>query len=81
MTGMPVTGHHAWGRAYGHDTNRKFEVPQKNFFSREYIHNHGTKNDGLMKIRLQMIILDFYYIYYFMIIVDWYMTITRIYWI
>jgi hypothetical protein len=19
MTGMPVTGHHAWGRAYGHD--------------------------------------------------------------
>ncbi len=30
-----------------------------------------------MKKILQRIILDFYYIYYFMIILDWYMTITR----
>jgi len=33
--------------------------------------------DGLTKKRLQKTILDFYYIKYFMIIGDWYMTITR----
>ncbi len=37
----------------------------------------GYSKDGLMEKGLQRIILDFYYIYYFMIIVDWYMTITR----
>jgi hypothetical protein len=42
-----------------------------------HICNQGTQKDGLTKRGLQRIILDFYYIYYFMIIVDWYMTITR----
>jgi hypothetical protein len=27
MMGMPVTGHHVWGRAYGHDS---FQVVQTN---------------------------------------------------
>jgi hypothetical protein len=42
-----------------------------------HIHNHGTKKDSLMKKGLQRIILNFYYIYYFMIIGDWYMVISR----
>jgi hypothetical protein len=42
-----------------------------------HIHNHGTQKDGLMKKRLQRTILDFYHIYYFMIIVDWYMITTK----
>jgi hypothetical protein len=42
-----------------------------------HIHNQGTQKDGLTKKGLQMTIWDFYYIYYIMIIVDWYMTITR----
>ncbi len=42
-----------------------------------HIHNQGTQKDGLMEKRLQKIILDFYYIYCFMIIKDWYMNITR----
>jgi len=41
-----------------------------------HIHNQGTLKDSLMRKRLQMIILDFYYIYYFMILGDQYMTIT-----
>jgi len=41
-----------------------------------YIHNQGTQKDNLMKKRLQKIVLNFYYICYFMIIIDWYMTIT-----
>jgi hypothetical protein len=27
MTGMPVTGHHAWGRAYGHDNTSILTQP------------------------------------------------------
>ncbi len=42
-----------------------------------HIDNQGTQKDGLTKKGLQRIILDFYNIYYFMIIVDWYMTIIR----
>jgi hypothetical protein len=45
-----------------------------------HIHNQGTQKDGLTKKDykgLQKTILNFYYIYYFMIIVDWYMTISR----
>jgi hypothetical protein len=42
-----------------------------------HIHNHGTQKDGLMKKGLQRIILDFYYIYYFMIIKDCYMTKSK----
>jgi len=42
-----------------------------------HIHNYNTQKEDLMKKILQKTILDFYYIYYFMIIVDWYMTITR----
>jgi hypothetical protein len=41
-----------------------------------HIHSQGTQKDGLTKKGLQRIILDFYYIYNFMIIVNWYMTIT-----
>ncbi len=39
-----------------------------------HIHNQGTQKDGLMKKGLQKIILNFYYIYYFMILGDWYMA-------
>jgi len=46
-----------------------------NIYIFKHIHNQGTQKYGLTKKRLQRIILDFYYIYYFMIIVDWYMTI------
>jgi len=42
-----------------------------------HIHNQGTQKDGLTEKRLQKIILDFYYIYCFMIIKEWYMNITR----
>ncbi len=42
-----------------------------------HIHNQATQKDGLMKKDYKGLILDFYYIYYFMIIVDWYMTITK----
>jgi hypothetical protein len=48
-----------------------------NIYISRHIHNQGTQKYDLMKKGLQRIILDFYYIYYFMIIVDWYMTITR----
>jgi hypothetical protein len=41
------------------------------------IHNEGTQKDGIMKKILQRTILDFYYIYYFMIIVEWYKIIIR----
>jgi hypothetical protein len=34
------------------------------------IHNHGIQKDSLKKKGLQRTILDFYYIYYFMIILD-----------
>jgi hypothetical protein len=43
-----------------------------------HIHNQGTQKDGLMKKRMERTILDFYYIFYFMIIVDWYMTIIKV---
>jgi hypothetical protein len=43
-----------------------------------HIHNQGTQKDNLTKKGLQRTILDFYYIYYFMIIVDWYVIIVRI---
>ncbi len=36
----------------------------------KHICDQGTKKDSLMKKRLQRTILDFYCIYYFMIIVD-----------
>jgi hypothetical protein len=39
------------------------------------IHNWGTKKDGLTKKILQKNILDFYYIYNVVIIMDWCMTI------
>jgi len=42
-----------------------------------HIHNQATQKDGLMKKRLKRTILDYYYIYYFMIIGDWYMTVTK----
>jgi hypothetical protein len=42
-----------------------------------HIHNQGTQKNGIMKKMLQRTILDFYYIYYFMIIVEWYMFIIR----
>jgi len=42
-----------------------------------HIHNQATQKDGLMKKHYKGLFLDFYYIYYFMIIVDWYMTITK----
>jgi hypothetical protein len=42
-----------------------------------HIHNQGIEKDDLTKKGLQRIILDFYYIYYFMIIGDWYMAIRR----
>jgi hypothetical protein len=42
-----------------------------------HIHNQSTKNDGLIKKGLQRTVLDFYYIYYFMIIVDWCIIITK----
>ncbi len=42
-----------------------------------HIHNHGTQKDNLTKKGLQKIFSDFFHIYYFMIIMDWYMTITR----
>ncbi len=45
-------------------------MEQSNGFSWEHIHNQGTQKDNLMKKALQRIILDFYYIYYFMIIRD-----------
>jgi hypothetical protein len=47
------------------------------FFHFGHIHNKDTQKHGLMKKGLQKIILKFYYIYYFMIIVDWFMIITR----
>jgi hypothetical protein len=47
------------------------------FFHFGHIQSQSTQKHGLMEKGLQKIILDFYYIYYFMIIVDWYMTITR----
>jgi hypothetical protein len=37
-----------------------------------HIHNQGTQKDNLMEKWLQGTILDFYYIYYFMIIMDCY---------
>jgi hypothetical protein len=40
------------------------------FFHFGQIHNQGTQKHGLMEKRLQKNILEFYYIYYFMIIVD-----------
>jgi hypothetical protein len=43
-----------------------------------HIHNEATQKDSLTEKRLQRTILDFYYIYYFMTIGDWYMTITRL---
>jgi hypothetical protein len=42
-----------------------------------HIHNKGTQKDDLMKKRLQITILDFYYIYYFIIIRDCYMIISK----
>jgi hypothetical protein len=42
-----------------------------------HIHNQGTQKDGLMGNKLQKTILDFYYKFYFMIIVDWYMIATK----
>ncbi len=41
----------------------------------KHIHDQGTKKDNLTKKRLQRTILDFYCIYYFMIIMDWCMII------
>jgi hypothetical protein len=41
-----------------------------------HIHNQGTQKDGLTK-KIANDYFGFYYIYYFMIIVDWYMTIIR----
>jgi hypothetical protein len=52
-------------------------MEQSNEFSWEHIHNQETQKDSLMEKGLQRTILDFYYIYYFMIIKDWYMIITR----
>jgi hypothetical protein len=40
----------------------------------KHIHDQGTKKDNLIK-KDQKTILDFYYIYYFMIIVNWCMII------
>jgi len=42
-----------------------------------YTHSQGIQKDGLTEFFLQKTILDFYYIYYFMIILDWYIIITR----
>jgi hypothetical protein len=43
-----------------------------------HIHNQDTQMDNLItKMTTKKTILDFYYIYYFMILMDWYMTITR----
>jgi hypothetical protein len=42
-----------------------------------HIHNQGTLKDNLTKKDYKGLFLDFYYIYYFMIIVDRYMTITK----
>jgi hypothetical protein len=39
------------------------------------IHNQGTQKDNLTKKDYKGLFLDFYYIYYFMIIVDWHMKI------
>jgi hypothetical protein len=47
------------------------------FFHFGHIHNQGTQKPGLMEKKLQKLILEFYYIYYFMIIVDWCMIITK----
>jgi hypothetical protein len=61
----------------------KFKNFQKSFITckwgvKGHIYNQNTLKGGLMKKRPQRIILDFYYIYYFMITGDWYMTIVRI---
>jgi hypothetical protein len=42
-----------------------------------HIHNQGTQKDNLTKKDYKGLFLDFYYIYYFMIIVDRYMTIIK----
>ncbi len=60
----------------------KFSKFQESFITckwgvKGHIHNQNTLKDGLMKKKLQRIILDFYYIYYFIITMDWYMTIVR----
>jgi hypothetical protein len=47
------------------------------FLTCGHIHNQGAQKDGQMEKRLKMTILDFHHIYYFMTIMDWYMTITR----
>jgi hypothetical protein len=49
MTGMPVTGHHAWGRAYGHDKHPLLNVmltcPNGNIFIGS-INISGEQKDG-----------------------------------
>jgi len=42
-----------------------------------HIHTQDIQKDNLTKIGLQRTILNFYYVCYFMIIMDWYMTIIR----